>query len=934
MPQPESDSKPESPGKVGLQRRNSIPKHKEQWVVSDRIKTPSPTPPMTSSFVAKKSRPDETVSFSLPPGGYNPKPNVPKPKPLNLHVDELFSQYFPEVREERKTFNETPVKESIDKDTEKQPTFEQINYLVEGILDELLIIIVNHSSLEEAFNKEEQKDDAKSSEGKAEEQSQTSCNISSDSPIRSRNVSAESSRSGFSSNSHENFDDYKEDGDTSSEKEMSSRRKKRKSDNLGLNGGYWDVLGVRGGVREKLEKQESIEKEEKTQIKKENRSRRRETLSKSASQDIETEILNESKKSIDEVQNQNKESKRTTETSKDVLSNGHEENVTFVQSLIYDIILSLKTNEETKCPPKQTTMKRSPPPTENKPSKRQKIHIKETNEQENTLYEIQDGFCAAEINSSLPSKDSKPVESKTENELSRKKSSKNSRVNKKKSVTNESINLESKPKPNMETDKQSVDKNKKKQITHKNNKEQLNGEEKSTKVDIYEFYEEDLQPGNESNKSVQKNPNICARTDILEEKYQKKANKPEMLTPFVEEIEDETDLQDRSEDVNEPNSSNNDIWNSINETLKDLKESTNNKQITKQCRRERTPVVKEKIQPVDDCKDYLLDDLNSSQNSELDGWPIGCDLKDEITGDNIDIWASTNEIMRSISESLSDVTTSKPTPSISCLQNKKESKASLESSRKPRQKRKDSDENLGNPDSGKENADIDNVDLVKSESKKSERVLSPVTKRRKIINRKYINDDFDDSHSPNRQKETKVIKDSKQSESGHQSKRKRSSSSSTDEGSENEAKKPLKDSEKTTKLISTLYKPSSTRKTIKIIDPSPTDPEALKDKPSKLKTSKSKSFKDSSPQPGKGEKSKSETTSRVKPVEDKNNKKSINQDPKVMNNSSIGKSKSSWSSKASNKANTKPSTDLVNFLDKEYEKVKKEEVSKIKFSKK
>ena len=42
-----------------------------------------------------------------------------------------------------------------------------------------------------------------------------------------------------------------------------------------------------------------------------------------------------------------------------------------------------------------------------------------------------------------------------------------------------------------------------------------------------------------------------------------------------------------------------------------------------------------------------MDDLNSSQNSELDGWSFGGDnLKDEITGDNIDIWASTNEIMR------------------------------------------------------------------------------------------------------------------------------------------------------------------------------------------------------------------------------------------------------------------------------------------------
>merc|ERR1711892_1426500 len=124
--------------------------------------------------------------------------------------------------------------------------------------------------------------------------------------------------------------------------------------------------------------------------------------------------------------------------------------------------------------------------------------------------------------------------------------------------------------------------------------------------------------------------------------------------------------------------------------------------------------------PMDDCKDSLLDDLNSSQDSELEGWPIGYDLKDEITGDNIDIWASTNEIMRSISESLSDVKTVKPTTSSTTLRDKKESKSSLEitTSRKSRLKRKDSDENLGNPDSGKENADIDNVDMVKSDSKK------------------------------------------------------------------------------------------------------------------------------------------------------------------------------------------------------------------------
>jgi len=50
--------------------------------------------------------------------------------------------------------------------------------------------------------------------------------------------------------------------------------------------------------------------------------------------------------------------------------------------------------------------------------------------------------------------------------------------------------------------------------------------------------------------------------------------------------------------------------------------------------------------------------------------------------------------------------------------------------------------------------------------------------------------------------------------------------------------------------------------------------------------------------------------------------------------SSISKPKTIWSSKSSTKSKTKPSTDLVNFLDKEYEKAKNKEDSKTKFSKK
>ena len=57
QPQQEADTRPAGI----LQRRNSFQKQREQWVVSDAIKSPSPTPPASSqSFVAKKSRPQET----------------------------------------------------------------------------------------------------------------------------------------------------------------------------------------------------------------------------------------------------------------------------------------------------------------------------------------------------------------------------------------------------------------------------------------------------------------------------------------------------------------------------------------------------------------------------------------------------------------------------------------------------------------------------------------------------------------------------------------------------------------------------------------------------------------------------------------------------------------------------------------------------------
>merc|ERR1712106_956695 len=393
IPQPEVEKKPEQPEKVGLQRRNSIPKHKEQWGVSDRIKTPSPTPPSgPAPFVAKKSRPDETVSFSLPAGGFNSGSAIPsKPKPLIMQVDELFSQYFPEVKEDMKAFNETPASESIDNANEKQLTIGQKNTLVEGILEELLLRIVKISMQTNSDCPIQYNQPQKETKGLIiePEENSRSREISPDSPIRSRNVSADSSRSGFSFNSNESLEGYKEEY-ASSEKDLSNKRKKRKSDNLGLNGGYWDVIGVRGVVREKLEKQESIEKDEQIHVRSEERSRRKDSSKKISKKDTDFEAgLTKHKhcSDTDISKAQPYDDSHESETLDTYISKTRNENITFVQAIISDIILSLKTIEDTESPPKQTSIKRSPP-SESKPSKRLKTNVTETQAQNTEQYQI------------------------------------------------------------------------------------------------------------------------------------------------------------------------------------------------------------------------------------------------------------------------------------------------------------------------------------------------------------------------------------------------------------------------------------------------------------------------------------------------------------------------------------------------------------------
>ena len=171
------------------------------------------------------------------------------------------------------------------------------------------------------------------------------------------------------------------------------------------------------------------------------------------------------------------------------------------------------------------------------------------------------------------------------------------------------------------------------------------------------------------------------------------------------------------------------------------------------------------------------------------------ELKDEFTEEEEeeDVWASTDSIMDSLKEEICDVKASQ-TDSLS--------HKTRDETRKSRNARKISEETLGNPDSGKENEEI---------VKKPDKNHSPVSKRRKISNRRYFNEEFEDSNSKKSSKRSSI--DSIKSDSS----RGRSLSTSTDEGSECDLKKSEK--------ISLLYSSSKSKK-IKLIEPSPIDPES------------------------------------------------------------------------------------------------------------
>merc|ERR1719468_1477730 len=164
------------------------------------------------------------------------------------------------------------------------------------------------------------------------------------------------------------------------------------------------------------------------------------------------------------------------------------------------------------------------------------------------------------------------------------------------------------------------------------------------------------------------------------------------IPDFGEESSNEQETQSDSEDE--------DIWSSINAKFKEIQH------------KQQYSSKKRKISPPP-----ILDSLNSSFESSPP------ELKDEFMGDDDgsddenDIWGSIDKRAKSLFEKISDVKANqRRTDNHSNI----ERKSDILSDKKSRQSRKLSTESsLGNPDSGKENADID-----LKVTKKSEKVLS------------------------------------------------------------------------------------------------------------------------------------------------------------------------------------------------------------------
>jgi len=332
-------------------------------------------------------------------------------------------------------------------------------------------------------------------------------------------------------------------------------------------------------------------------------------------------------------------------------------------------------------------------------------------------------------------------------------------------------------------------------------------------------------------------------------------------------VESKANLEDKI--INEED----DIWSSFNNIKEDIWSSVND--IKRQQRESKTEKLRnrrkndkdkfiENIKPKEDL-------LNSFTGPEFEGWPACSEVKDEITEDD-DVWASTNEILRDIEITMSDVKASKAKIERVC--NKEKTK---DENRRPRQSRKRSEEIIGNPDSGKENADVENVDM-----KKSDKTHSPASKRKKVSNRKYQDFHQDLDESTCRPSKRSSI-DSVKSETNSTSSRGRTTSTSTDEGEDGEMKR--NSLEKDRKLVrNSHFKQSS--KSILLIDP--INPEYLDEK--------------------KVPKSKKEGSLSHK-------RKELYDKKTTATESSVKKS-------------NKPSTILINIFDEKYEKARKDSTSR------
>ena len=343
---------------------------------------------------------------------------------------------------------------------------------------------------------------------------------------------------------------------------------------------------------------------------------------------------------------------------------------------------------------------------------------------------------------------------------------------------------------------------------HLNYEQQLNSrQDKEPESPInFEINEEcEKQELNEELNVVVKSTNATLVNECKDEFEEDRA----MKTPdFGEESSNEQDTQSDSEEE--------DIWSSINAKFKEIK----HKQLQLDSSNIRKKNLKNNPPPI-------LDSLNSSFESSPP------ELKDEFMGDDgsddeNDIWGSIDKRAKSLFEKISDVKANqRKTDNHSNI----ERKSDILSDKKSRQSRKLSTESsLGNPDSGKENADID-----LKVTKKSEKVLSPVAKRRKVNNRKYYNEEYlnEEANIQMRNPKRNSI-DSVKSDTN--SSRGRSISTSTDEGSECDLKKMGLDPDRQSsfKLNKTSLFNNSSKK-IQIIDPIPMEPEAGLEKFSKHK---------------------------------------------------------------------------------------------------